>query len=393
MQSPSQRDSKALAASVNAELSHEAPCQACLDPHGGLGMYAKRAVAAGERILLEQPLTITPTHDARPFVCANCFDDSRFSSRGDSFDKYNNQWARYCSGCCMLRCCSKACESALHIRHRGTVECEALALLAKEAKASGITPCERFGDADLANLLFQAVRILSDRHAGVSVRAYQSRTVSFSSYTQRLVGGGDDAMVTTALEAVARAALAVIPEAARIPVSDLASVLRYHQANVYSVLSRGGNEIASASFVGALHLFNHSCAPNLAFDCVPIRTAGRAGSNLFFALVSLRNIAPGEALCISYTSTADERAVRRKHLLSYYGFDCDCERCLQAVSPEEDRRIAHDFAARRCALGDCGTGYVVAGDATAGCGWRCLHCGRRLQSHSLEVAQEPGTRV
>ena len=274
MQSPSQRDSKALAASVNAELSHEAPCQACFDPHGGLGMYAKRAVAAGERILLEQPLTITPTHDAR-HSCAPTALTTHASARAATASTNTiisgHATAQDASCCAAARKPAKApyisaTVAPLNVRpwHCSRRRQKRAASRHANALETPIWPTS----------CFKRCASLSDRHAGVSVRAYQSRTVSFSSYTQRLVGGGDDAMVTTALEAVARAALAVVPEAARIPVSDLASVLRYHQANVYSVLSRGGNEIASASFVGALHLFNHSCAPNLAFDCVPIRTAG-----------------------------------------------------------------------------------------------------------------------
>ena len=165
-------------------------------------------------------------------------------------------------------------------------------------------------------------------------------------------------------------ALGVVPEAARIPVAELTDLLALHQANAYSIISRAGSEIATAAFVGAMHLFNHSCAPSVAFDCVPVHASGsgRGASKIQFALVSLRDIEPGEECCLSYTSTADDRSQRRELLYSVYGFHCLCTRCEQCTSPTGDHEIATRYAAIRCVLRDCGTGYAVAG--------RCLHCGR-----------------
>jgi hypothetical protein len=397
----------ALAASVNAELL-DAPCMASLDAHGGLGMYAKRAIAKGERILMEQPLAITPTPEARPFACAVCFADSRFSTsaRGDRLKDSSDQmtWARCCSACQVVRWCSDACEKASAKRHRGSCECEALSVLARQATSE-------IDDPEIAKLLPQACRMLADRHAGISVRALRGRAVSFEDLVRRQMslcggvmsgsggcdgsgtsggtsggggtcggsgthGGGDD----RALRAVAHAVLAAVPEAARIPIEDLVDVLWRHQSNSFAVLSRGGHELAQASFAFAMHLFNHSCAPNVAFDCVPTYTLSRGSGTLLFALVSLRPIDAGDEICLSYTSTADDGNERRKTLWAEYGFDCRCERCcgeVHASSPHADDQIAASFAAMRCALLDCGTGYASGG--------KCLHCGRQQPDQPARV--------
>lgn len=101
----------------------------------------------------------------------------------------------------------------------------------------------------------------------------------------------------------------------------------------------GSQEVASASFVGVLHLFNHACNPNVAFDskayfdsrnqtskaaCNSGNASGGGGAashfNLpRFSIVALRDVPEGGELCMSYTSTADGPNERREHLWEHYG--------------------------------------------------------------------------
>ena len=118
-----------------------------------------------------------------------------------------------------------------------------------------------------------------------------------------------------------------------------------HQCNLYGVTGRAGEDKASASFVGFLHLFNHACCPNVVFDsatpsrpatlqaarrpaCARLRARPAAGLLLprpaappqpfrgherapsplsreqeapLFTLVALFDVAEGEELCISCT--------------------------------------------------------------------------------------------
>ena len=76
------------------------------------------------------------------------------------------------------------------------------------------------------------------------------------------------------IEQAADAALRFVPESARVPRDGLYDALSRHQANVYAVCSRRGRDVARACFAGAMHFFNHSCAPCLAFDSVPIIQGG-----------------------------------------------------------------------------------------------------------------------
>ena len=157
--------------------------------------------------------------------------------------------------------------------------------------------------------------------------------------------------------------------------------------------------MARASFVGAMHLFNHSCAPNLVFDSVPVNFAAvlhrarradaadevapRTATSPHVAepaptvspdptpalsLVSLFDIPTGSELTISYLSVDYEPHERQPHLVEHYGFVCACPRCTV------DETLGHVHASLRCTLDDCGTGYgvVVPGQQER----RCVHCGR-----------------
>ncbi len=64
--------------------------------------------------------------------------------------------------------------------------------------------------------------------------------------------------------------------------------------------------------------FNHSCAPNVVYifdgKCMVFR--------------ALRDLRPGEEVCISYIRLVGGKERRRSRLLSHYYFDCVCEACL-----------------------------------------------------------------
>ena len=61
----------------------------------------------------------------------------------------------------------------------------------------------------------------------------------------------------------------------------------------FCVSGRSACQLGRACFGGALHLFNHSCHPNLAFDSVPVRgqphgEGAASDPTPSFALVALR---------------------------------------------------------------------------------------------------------
>lgn len=76
---------------------------------------------------------------------------------------------------------------------------------------------------------------------------------------------------------------------------------------------------------------NHSCSPNA--------TVEFPYCNSTLILRAIRDIQPGEEICISYLSECElekSRYARQKSLKSYYLFVCRCEKCqMQANDPDE----------------------------------------------------------
>ena len=62
---------------------------------------------------------------------------------------------------------------------------------------------------------------------------------------------------------------------------------------------------------------NHSCEPNVQL---------RYGDDGTGMLVALRDLSPGDELCINYVGVEQPRALRQADL-KHYGFSCCCERC------------------------------------------------------------------
>ena len=373
----SKRDTDSLVATVEALCGKSGyPCTPRRALDDQLGMFATRRVAPGERVASEAPLTLTPCESARPFVCAFCFADAR--DKTPSKHGLPARWSRRCATCRVLRFCSASCEAALSSRHHG-YECSVLAMLANEERETQ----QPVVAAEAADHLAQAIRLLADRHNGNAVQLSDELTVAYADYRRRLVSPSsraDEARV--AIEQAHDVAMrAVPPLLASMPPSDLLDVLSRMNANVFAVCGRGARDLGRASFVGVLHLFNHSCAPNIAFDCVPMNAPSADGAAPSFCLVSLREIAAGEELLLSYVSTADEPQERREHLQRYYGFECTCERCAGA----DEEAHACRLAALRCSLDECCTGYAVA-DTAEPRARRCLHCGRQQPAPEAPLA-------
>mmetsp|Transcript_19083 Transcript_19083/g.53171 ORF Transcript_19083/g.53171 Transcript_19083/m.53171 type:complete len:356 (-) Transcript_19083:529-1596(-) len=68
-------------------------------------------------------------------------------------------------------------------------------------------------------------------------------------------------------------------------------------------------------------LFNHSCAPN-----VLAHFPSKSGAIEF---VTTRRVKLDESLCVAYVSSNKPVAKRREALRWAYGFDCQCQRCME----------------------------------------------------------------
>lgn len=414
------RDVDAVVAATNAILSsRDAPFRAAYNALRGVHLLAVRAISAGETIATETPLLLTPKVHSRPFICAYCFLDARETGPVPRIGM-PKRLTRRCPGCRTLRFCSEKCEAALGSRHAG-VECAMLAAIAREefdAQEQLVTA---------ASLLSQLVRLLADRHNGASVEACAGMRVSYEDLTSRLTMLTDRNPEAEALvNEVVAVAQRVVPPEVVVPPAELSACLSKIDVNQFATYSRkrdhglsvtmkasdgslaasigsaaaapattsGVRSAALACFVGVFPLFNHSCAPNVAFDSVPRVDSGEGsgegggegcgegggggdggggggggGGLPAFSVVSLVDINPGEELCIAYIATYHTRAKRREELRAHYGFDCSCARCLRE-GEDEEQEVGDWLAELRCTRPDCGSGYAV-GEAR-----RCLHCGR-----------------
>ena len=178
-------------------------------------------------------------------------------------------------------------------------------------------------DDDVADLVLQAIRILAYRSANRCTHSFfdstdeEARrfTVSYPSYS-RLLPMRRSNRTSDAIKRAIRSALRAMPEPARVPPAELFDTLNRRalnarsrivslglvgkrarpnlyrapspspspcpirlcvhvsysdQCNVLGVLGACGRSVGLASCLGAIHLFNHSCLPNAAFDSIPTK--------------------------------------------------------------------------------------------------------------------------
>jgi hypothetical protein len=382
---------------------------------GGLGVYANERIAAGSIILTERPFVLTPSWAHRRNYCAVCV----AKAPGEE------AWRDCCDGCQCVAFCSAACaDMAANDELHSACECAALAAFAN-SKSRGLEEDEHEDDneedededgtdeeeeddeeEEVADLIFQAIRILSHRFAGQRVPAFPESDpclspVSYDDYSMRLQAirlGKSKALV---LKRAVTATLRYLPPEARVPPKELFDVLNRHQCNVYGVLGPGGCSVGMASFIGGLHTFNHSCMPNAVFDSLPLRNADHttrsAAENApaHFALRALMDISIGEEICHCYAASTDGPSQRLQYLQVHYGFECQCPRC-SCDDPGEEADLSEHLDALRCICDGCGTGLsypltaaaegvAAGGDAVPACRLlQCVLCGGRWEQDEDE---------
>ena len=351
---PRRADFAAMA--TEAMAAHGLPCLVGTGG-GGLGVYASRSITAGERVAFERPFALTVSRAARLHRCAVCLADSR---------PKRASWTRVCNNCHTQAYCSEQCAAAAAECHTN-IECEALAAAASDPTI----------DEDTADTVTQAIRILTAKASGLERDVGPAGVLSYAAYTERLVGITPSTPAARAdLEATCTQALRALPEPARVPRTELYDLLERHSCNLYGVTGQAGEDVASASFVGLLHLFNHSCFPNVLFDSVGMcRAPPGDAAPPTFSLVALSDVAEGEELCISYTSSAEGPTARSDHLQEHYGFRCSCVRC-SCEDVTEELAYCEILDALRCASDECGSGLSVRCTRDNGAAaLRCVHCG------------------
>ncbi|KAG7664237.1 SET6 [[Candida] subhashii] len=100
------------------------------------------------------------------------------------------------------------------------------------------------------------------------------------------------------------------------------AIIGKNLSNAFGIWSETSNPTEDKEFFGfgvypSASFFNHSCAPNI------VKTMDT--NKLSFR--TLRDILPGEELCINYGNYLDESVETRRKELSEWFFDCACNKC------------------------------------------------------------------
>jgi len=150
---------------------------------------------------------------------------------------------------------------------------------------------------------------------------------------------------------------------------DLVHFILVLAVNVHTV-----GQINGIALFYWLSMFNHSCDPNAEWS-----REAPAGSGFVAAPRSLKHIAEGEVLDISYLSLHNllaSTALRRGFLRTQKNFDCGCERC-QATD------VTRLFPCSTC------DGYVAPAEAGAAPRqWQCRTCGAYCDADTLPISKE-----
>ena len=103
----------------------------------------------------------------------------------------------------------------------------------------------------------------------------------------------------------------------RIDMDIIVQTSRVLLANTYRV---DGSDVNLAVLLAG-SFFNHDCNPN-----AELTTKPSTGNTAYFK--TKRDVQEGEELTVSYVDPDEENQMRSLKLLGFYGFRCQCKRCL-----------------------------------------------------------------
>lgn len=294
------------------------------DPLLGRFVVASRDLQPGELVFTDTPFAQTVHDQFEAQVCHTCY-------------ALLPAEPHVCAACNRVRYCSAACAAELASAH--DAECEVL-------QAIGALPSH----ARLYLRILARARVDAVGFGGVEELTEHYDDCSPERRAQ--------------LDEMARGLISLMPMSQRMECERVARVIERVHTNAFAVSDCAGSSFGTGLYVRAGSLFNHSCSPLASVSFV-----GRT-----LRVHSLRAIAAGEAVTISYTEIYAGRAARRAALKAKKGFDCVCVRCVSP--PAADATLEGWCCAK---LGCDSAGGAVAPDATS-----CKQCGTK---HSLAPTQ------
>ena len=118
------------------------------------------------------------------------------------------------------------------------------------------------------------------------------------------------------------------PPATRRPTTTAASLIYQVRTNACEI-TRAGKKVGCALSV-LMGWHNHDCTPS---------AQATVAADGCVTLTALRDIGEGEEVTISYVDVTEPYDERRKTLMTHYGFECKCARCVAENRKELKQRM------------------------------------------------------
>lgn len=268
---------------------------------GGRGLFARRRLLAGEKVLTEHPLSCHPTDtQATCLTCLRSLPDERVGAHGRSY--------------CGTRC-SETRLSAL-LRSPSFARFEAgVRLAASPASGDLLLPvlCVRFALSSAAKKTaschFEGLCLSVIHPPERPPRAWETAAADAKAL---LAEHGVNVSAAWFLSALSR----VHANAFRVSRSPSSGMSNQQQ-------TRAG---AGTAVYGLSSYANHSCDPTC--------DVSWPNDDAEIAFSARHDIHENEEVTISYVDARKAVAVRRESLLFGYGFRCTCHRCMAELAQE-----------------------------------------------------------
>ncbi|KAJ1933396.1 hypothetical protein GGF37_006744, partial [Kickxella alabastrina] len=302
----------------------------------GRHMVAAKDIPAGTLVTLEKAAASIVRNQSFVSICHHCYKPVSMKQQSrpklDAQGKeIQGQVERFnvpnhsCVKCKMAAYCSEACHKN-HAREHA-VQCDALAESNSISSAHQV-PLEHLR-AVLA-LLGRRAADIADSQDIVPKFSATADGAKPSPYSSALDLNPNRHYIERSslknLQAALKQILALVPEHARISLSEAVEVSCIFNTNQFN-LSVNNQQVLGLFPVSSLY-FQHSCSPN----CVYI-----GETNGVMYVRTMTDVAADADLTISYVELYQPREQRRRDLLLARHFWCKCRRCSTLLSQSVDR--------------------------------------------------------
>ena len=255
------RDEEWAQALTERLASEGSPLQVRRSATRGICVVASRDINQGEVLATDQPISCTVNEHAYDRICAGCLRGKPESGGGVGGSLLGQDInLKMCIGCSKVSFCDDISCCRGRAFHTESMECASLAALQSQRLPNEV--------ADLSRMLVQLMARHADGHDLSAIRCNaMGKTGEFLASTDQ-----ERALVAAvaAVDVAKTKTSAACREVACTWNEDtVRAVMNVQQANVYSLAGTHGYAVL-CMFSSVLHLFNHSCLPNMAVDSVPL---------------------------------------------------------------------------------------------------------------------------